>query len=65
MNPYTVSIRNAVFGPQTYHVSAKDARQALDKAYKKCWHDGDLRQYPKSEQDMFVTSLELVQENWT
>jgi hypothetical protein len=64
MNLYTVAIRNTVIGRETYHVSAKDARTALDKAYAKCWQANKLKTYPRNEQDMTVTSLALVQENW-
>ena len=61
MNLYTVTIRTEEMGRNTYHVSAKDARSALDKAYEKCWKE--LKHYPGTNH-MYVIYLELQQENW-
>lgn len=60
MHLYIIRIKNMDLGQQTYYVSAKDARGALEAAYKKC--DKALKGLP--DKDMYIQHLTLVQENW-
>lgn len=61
MNLYMITLRADGLGRQSYHVSAKDARKALDKAYAKCRKE--LKGLD-SNGHMYVQTLELVQEGW-